>query len=123
MPPGCGDAFEARRDIHAVAEDVVALDDDVAEIDADAELDAPVLRHIGVALAHAALDLGGAGDRVHHARELHQHAVAGELDDAPLVLGDLGVDQLVAMRLERGKRAGLVSAHEAAVADHVGGQE
>ena len=50
--------------------------------------------HVGIALAHAALDLGGAGDRVHHARELDQHAVAGQLDDAALVLGDPGVDQL-----------------------------
>ena len=91
-----GDALEPRRDVDAVAEDVVALDDDVAEIDADAELDAAVLRHVGVALAHPALDLGGAGDGVHDARELDQHAVAGELDDAALMLGDLGVDQLVA---------------------------
>ena len=94
MPPGCGDALEPRRHVDAVAEDVVALDDDVAEIDADAEFDAAVLRHVGVALAHPALDFGGAGDRVHDARELHQHAVAGQLDDAPLMLGDLGVDQL-----------------------------
>ena len=71
----------------------------------------------------SALDLGGAGDGVHDARELHQHAVAGELDDAPLVLGDLGVDQLLAMRIQRGKRGGLVGAHQAAVADHVGGQD
>ena len=79
-------------------------------------------RNIGVALAHVALDLGGAGDRIHDARELDQHAVAGELDDAPPMLGDLGVDQLLAMRLERRERGGLVDAHEAAVADHIGGQ-
>jgi hypothetical protein len=35
-----GKTFEAWRDIHAVAEDVVLLDDDVAHVDADAELDA-----------------------------------------------------------------------------------
>ena len=34
-----GQRLEPRRDVHAVAEDVVVLDDDVAEIDADAELD------------------------------------------------------------------------------------
>ena len=34
-----GDAFQPRRDVDAVAEDVVAVDDDVADIDADAELD------------------------------------------------------------------------------------
>ena len=41
-------------------------------------------RNVGVALAHLALDFGGAGDRIHDARELHQHAVAGQLDDAAL---------------------------------------
>ena len=40
---GLGDAFDARRDVDAVAIDVVVLDDDVAEIDADAELDAAIL--------------------------------------------------------------------------------
>ena len=81
-----------RRDVDASPIDVVVLEDDVAEVDADAELDAAVLRHIGVALAHPALDVGGAGHRVHHARELDQHAVAGELDDAALMLGDLAGD-------------------------------
>ena len=79
---GRGDAFQPRRHIHAVAENVVALDDDVADIDADAELNAAAFRNISVALAHLALDFGGAGNRIHHARELDQHAVAGQLDDA-----------------------------------------
>ena len=39
-----GDALDARRDVDAIAIDVVVLEDDVAEIDADAELDAAVLR-------------------------------------------------------------------------------
>ena len=41
---------------------------------------------------------------------------------APLVLGDLAVDQFLAMRLQRRQRAGLVGAHEPAIADHVGSQ-
>ena len=47
---GPGDAFEPRGDVDAVAEDVVVLDDDVAEIDADAEFDAPVLGDVVVAV-------------------------------------------------------------------------
>jgi hypothetical protein len=38
-----GQRFEARRDIDPVAEDVGIVDDDVADIDADAERDAPVV--------------------------------------------------------------------------------
>jgi hypothetical protein len=41
-PAGLGERFQACRDIDAVAEDVAFLDNDVAEVDADAELDAPL---------------------------------------------------------------------------------
>ena len=40
-----GEALEARRDVHAVAENIVVLDDDVADMDADAEVDALGLGH------------------------------------------------------------------------------
>ena len=49
---------------------------------------------IGIALGHPALHLGGAAQRVDDAGELDQQAVAGGLDDAAAVLGDLRVDQL-----------------------------
>ena len=39
-----GQAFEPRGDIHPVAKDVAVLDDDVAKMDADAELCALVWR-------------------------------------------------------------------------------
>ena len=54
---GPGDAFEPRGDIDPVAKDVVVLDDHVAKVDADAELDPAVLRHVGVAGSHLALDV------------------------------------------------------------------
>ena len=43
-PAGLGQRFEPRGDVDAVAEDVAVLDDDVAEIDADAKFDAPLCR-------------------------------------------------------------------------------
>src|SRR5271166_4905040 len=48
-PAGLGQAFEPCRDIDAVAEDVAVLNDDVADIDADAELDAALRRQGGIA--------------------------------------------------------------------------
>ena len=44
MPPGSARAFEPRRDVDPIAKDVVVLDDDIAEIDADAQFDAIVRR-------------------------------------------------------------------------------
>jgi hypothetical protein len=55
-----GEPFEACRDVHAVAMDVIVLDDDVAEIDADAEPDLPILRHVPSALRHALLQFNRA---------------------------------------------------------------
>ena len=48
---GLGERFQARRHVDAVAEDVVVLDDHVAQIDADAELDPPRRRDVQIALA------------------------------------------------------------------------
>jgi hypothetical protein len=117
-----GELLQPRGDVDPVAVDVALVEDDVAEIDADAELDAPLFRHVGIAPAHAVLDLDGAPDRVGDALELDQHAVAGGLDDPAVVLGDGRIDQLDAVGTQARKRALLVGLHQPAVAHHVGGQ-
>jgi hypothetical protein len=68
------------------------------------------------------LDVGGALDRLDDARELGQEPVAHELHDAPAAPADLGLHQLLAQRHEALQRARLVGAHEARVANHVGGE-
>ena len=112
--------FEARGDIDAVAHQIaVALFHHVAEMDADAELDAALGRHAGVAFGQAVLHLDGAAHGVDHAAELDQAAVAGALDDAAVVGGDGGVDQIATQAPETRERALLVGAGEPAVADDV----
>ena len=118
-----GEHLEPRRHVDAVAKDVVVLNDHVAEIDADAELHPSRRRDIRVASRHPALNLGRAQHGVGNAMELDEHAVAGGLDDAAVVLGDGRIDQLDPMGLETRKRARLVNLHESAVADHVGGKD
>ena len=76
-----------------------------------------------VARGHAALDVDRAPDRVDHAGELDEEAVAGGLDDPAGVRGDGGIDQLAPVRLQRGQGAVLVGAHEPAVAGDVGRQD
>ena len=89
----------------------------------DAENDALVLGNFGVAVDHRALQLDGAAHRVDDAREFHQHAVAGGLDDAAAVLPDLRVDELAAMRLEPFERALLVRPHQPRIGRHIGGED
>src|SRR5437870_4606922 len=86
--------FKARGHIHAVAVDVVAFDNDVAQINPDAELD----RHCS--RPHRGLNLRRARDGVHYTRKLGQHAIAGEFDDAAAMLGDLGIDYFLPDLLE-----------------------
>src|SRR5271163_4214948 len=62
-----------------------------ARLDADAELDAAVGLHAGVAVDEASLHLNRAAHRVDHTAKLNDAAVPGALDDAPAVGGDGGV--------------------------------
>ena len=118
--PGLGHRLQARGDVDAVAVDVVVLDDDVAEIDADAKPDLLCFGDALIAVGHSALDHGSTLDGVDDAGELDQRAIAHELDDAAVELFDRGVDQFAAAALQPLQRADLILAHEAAVADHVG---
>ena len=121
---GIGDPFEARGDIDAIAHQIaVRLLDYVAEMDADAELDPALGRQTGIALDHAVLHLDCATHGVDHAAEFDEAAVAGPLDDAPVMQGDGRIDQVAAQRSEPGQRAILVRAGEPAVADYVRDQD
>jgi hypothetical protein len=87
----------------------------------NSEADARVLRDIGIAVNHRALDLDGTAHGIHHAWKLRQHA-AGVLDDAAAVLLDLGVNQLVEMRFDPFVRAFLIGGHQPAVTRDVRGE-
>ncbi len=59
---------------------------------------------------------------IHDASKLRQHPVAHELDDAAIVLGDLGLDQPFAVDPECVEGARFILTHESAIADHVSSQ-
>ena len=113
------DLLQTGSDVDAVAEDVVALDDDVADVDADAEGNAPILGYPGGAVSHRRLHLDRAAHGIDHARELQQQAVARGLDDAPSMAGDCWVDHLLPKGFQRRQRAALVPAHQPRVARDV----
>ena len=120
-PSGFGYALQASGDIDAVAHQVaVAFLDHVAEMDADPKFDALVRRDLCVALDHRPLDLNGTAHGVDHATKLDDTAVAGPLDDAAVMGGSRGVDQVAAKAPEPRKRALLVGAGEPAIADDIG---
>jgi hypothetical protein len=65
-------------------------------MNADAIFNAPLRRHAGVALDEAVLHLDGATHGVDHAAELDDRPVAGALDDAAVMGGDGGIDEIAA---------------------------
>ena len=86
MPPGSAIPSKSRGDIDAVAHQVaVALLDDIAQMNADAELDAALRWQASVALDHAVLHLDGAANGVNHAAKLDEDAIAGALDHASVM--------------------------------------
>ena len=116
---GFGKRLQPGGHVDAVAINIVVVADDVADIDSDTELDAALSWYVGVTFGHTALDVDGAAHSIDNADEFHQHAVAGGFDDPAPVLGDLGVDEFLAMGLELAKRAFLVGAHQLAIAGYV----
>jgi hypothetical protein len=118
--PRLGQGLQSGGDVDAVAVDVVAVDDDITEVDADAESDPPVYRVLAVAPGHPALDGNGAFQRVDDAGELDQGAVADQLDDAAVVFANRRVDEFGAEGLECRQRPRLVRAHHPAVTHYVG---
>jgi hypothetical protein len=108
---GFAQRFEPRGDIDAVAENIVAVDDDVPDIDSNPEHNLLVVWNRRVALQHRALHFHGERDRIDYAGELQQRAIAGGLDDTAPVFRDRWVYQFPPVRFQRSQCADLVGSH------------
>jgi hypothetical protein len=117
---GRSNGLEPCGDVDAVAVHVVFLDDDLAEVDADAQHDPAIGRHAGIRGEQLALQFDRGLDRVHRAAEFHQHAVAHQLDDASFVRTHDRLDDRLAALGQHGERAGLVRAHHARITHDIG---
>jgi hypothetical protein len=102
--------LDPRRDVNAVAKDIVAVDDDVADIDADTKVD--LYYSAFVPFGHLTLHGRRTDYGIYDACELDQHAIASSLDDPTIVLGDSGINDFAAVRLQRRKGADFVNSHE-----------
>ena len=114
--------FQPRRDVDPVAVDVLALDDNVADIDADAKPDRLAFRRRGIALADHLLDLDGAGHRVDGAGELDERAIPHQLDHTAGMRGDRRVDDVSPQRLQALERTRLVGLHQPGITNDIGSQ-
>ena len=118
-----GKTFEACCDIHAVAEDVIGLDDYVAQIDANTECDLLVRDYAGTSLGDTLVDLDCTPNGLHDALEFCKKAVADCLYACPAVIGDGRHQKLAKQRSDARMRALFVRSHKAAVAGDVGDED
>src|SRR5271170_41105 len=118
------DPLQPCGDIDPVAHEIaVALLDHIAEVNTDPEFDAALGRQARVAFNKAVLHLDGAPHRVDDTAELDEVAVAGALDDAPMMRGNGWIDQITPQAPKPRQSAILVRAREPAVADNIGDQD
>ena len=99
---GLRDPLQSCGNVDAVAKDIVLVDDDVADMNTDAELDSEVLHHVRAMHRHAALDLHRTSYGVDSASELDQHTIACRFNYTSTMRGDGGVDKGPSYGLEPG---------------------
>ena len=88
---GLGERFQSGGDVDTLAVNILALDDDVTEIDANAQVNALVGRCAVIALRHLFLNSDRAFDSIDDAPEFGQKPVTHELEDAAVVFLDFGL--------------------------------
>jgi hypothetical protein len=115
---GFGYSLKPSRDVDAIPENVVTLDQDVTEVDPHPVQHTLVLGDILVALGHHSLHSHGALDRIDYRGKLKQHAVPCGLDKtAPVLCYESVSDR--AVFAQRAGGADLVEAHEPRVTGNV----
>src|ERR1700730_15766274 len=120
---GVGQRFDPSSDINPVAIEVVVLDDHVAKIDANTELDAVIGSDTSVPLKQCLLHLDPAAYCINAARKFHQHAVPGGLHDLATMFGNFRIDKFAAESFETFKRAFLIRAHQPRISGHICGED
>ena len=108
------DPFETHCNIDPVTKDIVLFDNNITDVNADAEFDPLVLRHVDILFGHAALNFVGTSHGVDHAGELSNSAVPGILDDTSVMLSDFGIEKRSSKRFQSRQRAFFVDPYQAA---------
>lgn len=91
---GSREALEPSRDVDAISEDVVRLNDYVTNVNANAESDALFIDLIACKLLDADLEQRRSSDRRDRARKFCQEAVARVVHDAAAVFRYRGFDSV-----------------------------
>ena len=112
---GFGHGLKPGGDVDAVAIHIAIVLDDIAEVDAYAQLERPFVE----TLLDGKRRINGLVDAWKHRKK----AVPGRFEGAAAMPGDCGVDQIIEHRAQLGIGGSLVFSHQQAVADNVSGHD
>jgi hypothetical protein len=116
------DRLEPCGDVDPVAEQVLAVDHDIADMHANAELHLLIFNTADIIGRDRRLNRDRTLHGIDRAGEVGDDAVACSVEDAPAVRRDQSIDDRAA-RLQPGERANFVARHQTAVAGNVGGED
>jgi hypothetical protein len=119
---GLRKSLQPGRNVDGIAKEIVALDDDVADVDADAEPHLLGGRSARIFVGYGVLHRDGALHGIHGTGEISDEAIARRVEDPTAMRGDQAVDD-DPVRGEGVKGADLISPHETAVAFDIGGED
>ena len=109
---GLRDPLKAHRNIDRITKDVVFVDDNITDVNADAELDPLVQRHIDILFGHAALNFVGTSHRVDHTGELNEGTVPCILDDTSVMFSNFRIEKRLSKRFQLRQRAFFVDPYQ-----------
>jgi hypothetical protein len=95
--------FQSGRHVDAVPQEVLAIDQYVAEIDSDTQDNPALIRDLRLPFRQLLLDYSRAGNSLDDGTELGDQAVAGQLDDAAVVFRQQGLEQGLTQICDRGE--------------------
>ena len=96
---GLGNTLQPGGDVDTVSENVVVVDNDISDMNADPEFDPHILRDIGILRGQRTLDLNAATHGINGTSKLNQHAVTGSFDDTTTMEGYRRINERLPDRL------------------------
>jgi hypothetical protein len=117
------EALYSRSNIDAVAVHVATFGNNVTQMNTNAKFDLAVFRNVGISRGHGLLNRYRTGDRIHNTGEFSEKPITHGLEEAPLVLGNLGFDHLGAEPPYCRESTILILTHKTTVANHIGRQD
>ena len=113
--------LQPRRDIDSITEEIIALNQDVPDVDADAEPHLLIGLFLRILLGYGVLHRDSTLRGTHGAREIGDQTVTSRAENPTAMRGDEAIDDDPVGR-ERSKGTDLIPTHEGAVAGDIGGE-